>query len=121
MSDIEIIRTEEVIAAEIRVIKEQTRVAVLSGAIEIGRRLAEAKAIVPHGQWGAWLEENVDYSERTAQNSHARVRGIWQKTKSAGICGFELFQGAGAVGFAVGRTLGVDRERRGGKHDHAGA
>ena len=68
MSDIEIIRTEEVIAAEIRVIKEQTRVAVLSGAIEIGRRLAEAKAIVPHGQWGAWLEENVDYSERTAQN-----------------------------------------------------
>ena len=54
MSDIEIIRTEEVIAAEIRVIKEQTRVAVLSGAIEIGRRLAEAKAIVPHGQWGAW-------------------------------------------------------------------
>ena len=68
MSDIEIVRTEEVIAAEIRVIKEQTRVAVLSGAIEIGRRLAEAKAIVPHGQWGAWLEENVDYSERTAQN-----------------------------------------------------
>ena len=68
MSDIEIIRTEEVIAAEIRVIKEQTRVAVLSGAIEIGRRLAEAKAIVPHGQWGAWLAENVDYSERTAQN-----------------------------------------------------
>lgn len=68
MSDLTMHKSAEVLAAEINTIKEQTRATVLSGAIEIGRRLLEAKELVPHGQWGAWLEENVDYSERTAQN-----------------------------------------------------
>lgn len=61
-------RTPEIIAAEINTIKAQTREAVCKSAIEIGRRLAEAKCCIPHGGWGAWLEENVDYSERTAQD-----------------------------------------------------
>lgn len=61
-------RTPEIIAAEINTIKAQTREAVCKSAIEIGRRLAEAKCCIPHGRWGAWLEENVDYSERTAQD-----------------------------------------------------
>lgn len=26
------------------------------------------KSLVPHGSWGDWLEQNVNYSERTAQN-----------------------------------------------------
>ena len=61
-------RTAGMIAAEINVIKAQARDVVCRSAIEIGRRLYEAKSIVPHGGWGAWLAENVDYSERTAQN-----------------------------------------------------
>ena len=61
-------RTAEMIAVEINVIKGQTRDVILRSAIEIGRRLYEAKAIVPYGRWGGWLKENVDYSERTAQN-----------------------------------------------------
>lgn len=61
-------RTAGMIAAEINVIKAQAREVVCRSAIEIGRRLYEAKSIVPHGGWGAWLAENVDYSERTAQN-----------------------------------------------------
>lgn len=64
----EIARTPEMIAMEINVIKTQTREVVCRGAIEIGRRLYEAKAMIPHGSWGAWLEKNVEYSERTAQN-----------------------------------------------------
>ena len=64
----EIVRTPEVIAAEINVIKAQTREVVCRNAIEIGRRLHEAKCSVPHGCWGDWLAENVDYSERTAQD-----------------------------------------------------
>ena len=37
-------------------------------AIEAGRRLAEAKAMVPHGQWREWLAANVpSLNERTAQ------------------------------------------------------
>lgn len=66
MSDM--VRTAGMIAAEINTIKAQARDVVCRSAIEIGRRLYEAKAIVPHGGWIAWLQENVDYSERTAQN-----------------------------------------------------
>lgn len=61
-------RTAERIAVEINVIKGQTRDVILRSAIEIGKRLYEAKAIVPYGRWGEWLKENVDYSVRTAQN-----------------------------------------------------
>lgn len=61
-------RTPEVIAAEINTIKAQAREVYVRSAVEIGRRLYEAKNSVPHGEWGRWLETNVDYSERTAQN-----------------------------------------------------
>ena len=61
-------RTPQVIATEINSIKSQTRNIMLQASIEIGHRLIEAKALVPHGEWGSWLQESVDYSERTAQN-----------------------------------------------------
>lgn len=63
-----IVRTPELIAAEINSIKEQTRRVVLYNSIEIGRRLIEAKEILGHGEWGEWLEKSVDYSQRTANN-----------------------------------------------------
>ena len=56
------------LAAEINTIKRQTQKIMMEAAVEIGRRLVEAKGAVGHGGWGAWLEHNVDYSERTAQN-----------------------------------------------------
>lgn len=61
-------RTKETIATEINVIKHQTRATVLMASIEIGKRLKEAKAIVGHGEWIPWLQDNFEYSERTAQN-----------------------------------------------------
>ena len=68
-------RSPEVIAAEINVIKAQTAAIiqtlggqVVSGVYEIGRLLCEAKETVPRGEWGAWLETNVAYSDSTAQN-----------------------------------------------------
>lgn len=61
-------RTADVIAAEIRSIDQQARQYVLQSAIEIGRRLTEAKELVTHGEWGAWLKENVNYSQSTANN-----------------------------------------------------
>lgn len=36
--------------------------------LEIGRRLKEAKALLPHGEWLPWLSEKVEFSERSAQN-----------------------------------------------------
>lgn len=56
------------IAGEINTIKEQVRHTALSASVEIGRRLKEAKALVPDGEWTDWLLSNVDYSVRTAQN-----------------------------------------------------
>ena len=36
--------------------------------IDIGRRLNEAKAVLPHGEWLPWLEDQVHFSEKSAQN-----------------------------------------------------
>lgn len=68
VQDAEIVaeRTPEIIAAEICQIKDQTRKLVLNNSIEIGKRLCEAKEMVPHGEWGLWLERNVDYKQSTA-------------------------------------------------------
>lgn len=63
-----IFRTANLIAAEINDIKEHTRKMVLYNSIEIGRRLVEAKQLVPHGEWSEWLEKSVDYSKSTANN-----------------------------------------------------
>ncbi|AGA68059.1 Protein of unknown function (DUF3102) [Desulfitobacterium dichloroeliminans LMG P-21439] len=60
-------RTPLVIASEINTIKYQTGKILLTSAIEVGRRLKEAKGLLPHGEWLNWLEESVNYTERTAQ------------------------------------------------------
>lgn len=65
----ELIRDAATIAEEINAIKREVRETAIRGTIEIGKRLIEAKSLVPYGQWGKWLEENVDYSERTAQDA----------------------------------------------------
>ena len=68
MSEMMAVKTLDVLAGEINAIKDQVRMNMVAASIEIGQRLAEAKAVCAHGEWGAWLEENVEYSERTAQN-----------------------------------------------------
>ena len=61
------VRTLDVVEMEIRVIQEQGQRVLLSMAIETGRRLEEAKAMVGHGQWGGWLKK-MGYSQSTANN-----------------------------------------------------
>ena len=57
----------EVLAAEINAITYQARTVLASAAVEIGRRLVEARGMVPEGRWLEWLEKNVHYGERDAQ------------------------------------------------------
>lgn len=64
---IQSVRTLDVIEMEIRVIQEQGQRVLLSMAIETGRRLEEAKAMVGHGQWGDWLKK-MGYSQSNANN-----------------------------------------------------
>lgn len=61
------IRTLDMIEMEIRVLQDQTQRVVLGYAIETGRRLEEAKAMLEHGQWGDWLKK-MGYSQSTANN-----------------------------------------------------
>ncbi|AYE35893.1 hypothetical protein CP523_15240 [Clostridium septicum] len=61
-------RTPGLIAAEINDIKFKTKKMVLYNSIEIGRKLVEAKELLPHGEWGNWLEKEVEYSKSTANN-----------------------------------------------------
>lgn len=60
------------VTAEIRAYQDAARRAVLSYCIEIGRRLVEAKDMVAHGEWGAYLREELGFSQSTA-NNHMRL------------------------------------------------
>lgn len=57
-------RDIEVITQEILDAKRRGGEAILT----IGRCLTEAKQTIPHGEWLPWLNERVEFSERTAQN-----------------------------------------------------
>lgn len=70
-----VVRSPEIIAQEIIAIKTETFRFLESATgyahrsmFEIGRLLCEAKENVPGGEWTAWLRDNVEYSEDTAQN-----------------------------------------------------
>ena len=59
-------RTLPVIASEIIQIDRTISAIALDGAIQIGRKLQEAKELVPEGEWLKWLEENLNYSKSQA-------------------------------------------------------
>lgn len=61
-------RTAETVTLEIRTIQRQAQGFVLGCAIDVGRRLEELKAMLPHGEWGPWLKRELNYSQSTAQN-----------------------------------------------------
>ena len=68
MKEVATTRNLETVTAEIVTITGQVKCAVVSAAIEIGRRLLEAKELVPHGEWGKYLEEKVSFSPSQAGN-----------------------------------------------------
>ena len=55
-----------IITSEIRTICRQSQVILLTYAVEIGRRLKEAKNALPYGEWGKWLKNEVDFSQSSA-------------------------------------------------------
>lgn len=105
MSNIITARDPGIIAAEINYIKERTKKSVKNALeivkkvmdeaeIEIGGKLCEVKSMVPHGEWGAWLLENVEYSQSTAENlmkiyreygdGQARIGDTWRNSETFG-------------------------------------
>ncbi|OUO39035.1 DUF3102 domain-containing protein, partial [Flavonifractor sp. An306] len=61
-------RTVETVTLEIQTLQHQAQQMLLGYAIEIGRRLVEVKAMLPHGQWGEYIKQKVGYSQSTANN-----------------------------------------------------
>lgn len=61
-------RNIEQVETEIITLVRQAQKMALVYAIEIGRRLTEAKSLLPHGEWGRWLAEKVEFSQSTANN-----------------------------------------------------
>ena len=94
-------RTPELIAVEISAIKHNVRCMMVSSAAEIGKRLMEAKRLVPYGRWGEYLA-GLDYSDRTAQNL-MRLAEEYQRAPA----GLEEVSYTQAV-----LLLGVPREQR---------
>jgi len=46
-------------------------------AVEAGRRLIEAKALVQHGEWSAWLTKNVpELHPRTARRYMSAAKSV---------------------------------------------
>ena len=62
------VRNIDTITEEINVLTAQAQTMAIAYIIELGRRLTEAKAMLSHGEWGAWLKEKVNYSQSTANN-----------------------------------------------------
>ena len=66
MNDIQTQRTPDIIGAEIRGLTQQAKSMTLWFGIEIGRPLTEAKALLEHGQWLAYLKEQTEFSRSSA-------------------------------------------------------
>ncbi len=61
-------RNIETVTNEIVILREQASRVAVGYIIEIGKRLVEAKALLPHGEWGDWLKNRVNFSQKTANN-----------------------------------------------------
>lgn len=73
-----------VITAEIRALTGQAQAMVLQYAMEIGRRLCEAKSQLEHGEWGEWLKNEVKFSRSTANNFMRIFEGYSAKQMTFG-------------------------------------
>ena len=68
MNELQPTRTIQTVTLEIKTLHAQAQQVILGYAIEIGRRLTEAKSLLDHGQWGDWLKNEVAFSKSTANN-----------------------------------------------------
>ena len=73
-------RSAATIAVEIRSLDEQARRMTLFYIVEIGQRLIEAKALVPTGEWGTYIKEELNYS-------HSQVNNFMQISREYGVNG----------------------------------
>lgn len=62
------VRSIEIVTAEIQTIRDNVARVFMDGVVQIGRRLEEAKQLVPQGEWLQYLDKELGYKPTTAQN-----------------------------------------------------
>lgn len=62
------VRSIEIVTAEIHTIRDNVARVFMDGVVQIGRRLEEAKQLVPQGEWLNYLDTQLGYKPSTAQN-----------------------------------------------------
>lgn len=67
----------EIVQASTEVI-HRFRATTVEGMLEVGRSLSEVKDVLPHGQFGHWLECEFGWTDRTAR----KYMASWEKFKS---------------------------------------
>lgn len=61
-------RDIETVTGEIILLRNQAQSMAVSYAIELGRKLTEAKSLLKHGEWGEWLKNRVEFSQSSAND-----------------------------------------------------
>lgn len=121
-ANVVVTRSIEIVTAEIHTIRDNVARVMMDGVIQIGRRLEEAKQLVPAGGWLDYLDRELGYKPSTAQNYMriARELGDGQVSLS-GKTAQDYF---GALGYAqLLPLLGLPEEEREAlaeEHDLAG-
>ena len=67
-NDVVAVRSIEIVTAEIHTIRDNVARVFMDGVVQIGRRLEEAKQLVPQGEWLTYLDKELGYKPSTAQN-----------------------------------------------------
>lgn len=116
------VRSIEIVTAEIHTIRDNVARVFMDGVVQIGRRLEEAKQLVPQGEWLQYLDKELGYKPSTAQNYMriAREFGDGQ----VGLSGKTPGDFFGNLGYSqLLPLLGLpeeEREELAEKHDLAG-
>lgn len=116
------VRSIEIVTAEIYTIRDNAARVFMDSVVQIGRRLEEAKQLVPHGEWTDYLDTKLGYKPSTAQNYMriAREFGDGQ----VGMSGKTASDFFGNLGYSqLLPLLGLpeeEREQLAEKHDLAG-
>lgn len=116
------VRSIDIVTAEIYTIRDNVARVFMDGVVQIGRRLEEAKQLVPHGEWTDYLDTKLGYKPSTAQNYMriAREFGDGQ----VGLSGKTASDFFGNLGYSqLLPLLGLpeeEREQLAEEHDLAG-
>lgn len=116
------VRSIEIVTAEIHTIRDNVARVFMDGVVQIGRRLEEAKQLVPQGEWLQYLDKELGYKPSTAQNYMriAREFGDGQ----VGLSGKTASDFFGNLGYSqLLPLLGLpeeEREQLAEEHDLAG-